>query len=115
MVKGPAVLVGRINTHMDSWAWSHKHCHRGVCPVLLARGGSADRLLAGGSMGEEVIVAVPQRRGVGTWCLGRNSLVAQMVKNLPAVQETQVQSLAQENPIEKGMATYSNILAWRIP
>ena len=115
MVKGLAVLVGRINTHMDSWAWSDKHCHRGVCPVLLARGGSADRLLAGGSMGEEVIVAVPQRRGVGTWCLGRNSLVAQMVKNLPAMQETQVQSLAQENPIEKGMATYSNILAWRIP
>ena len=38
-----------------------------------------------------------------------------MVKNLPAVQETQVQSLSQENPLEKGMATSSSILAWRIP
>ena len=43
------------------------------------------------------------------------SLVVQMVKNLPAVQETQVQSLRQEDPLEKGMATYSNSLAWRIP
>ena len=37
------------------------------------------------------------------------------VKNLPAVQETQVQSLGQEDPLEKGMATHSSILAWRIP
>ena len=38
-----------------------------------------------------------------------------MVKNLPAMQETQVQSLGQEDPLEEGMATYSSILAWRIP
>ena len=38
-----------------------------------------------------------------------------MVKNLPAVQETQVQSLGQEDPQEKGMATHSRILAWRTP
>ena len=37
------------------------------------------------------------------------------VKNLPAMQETQVQSLGQEDPLEKGIATYSNILAWEIP
>ena len=43
------------------------------------------------------------------------SLVAQTVKNLPAVQETQVWSLAQEDPLEKGMTTYFSILAWRIP
>ena len=43
------------------------------------------------------------------------SLVAQMVKNLPAMQEIQVQSLGQEVPLEKGMATHSSILAWRIP
>ena len=43
------------------------------------------------------------------------SLVAQMVKNLPAVRETWVQSLGWEGPLEKGMATHSNILAWRIP
>ena len=39
---------------------------------------------------------------------------AQNVKNLPAMQETWVQSLAQEDPLEKGVATHSNILAWRI-
>ena len=43
------------------------------------------------------------------------SLVAQMVKNLPAMQETQVQFLGQEDPLEKEMATHSSILAWRIP
>ena len=43
------------------------------------------------------------------------SLVAQWVKNLPAVQETPVRSLGWEGPLEKGMATHSNILAWRIP
>ena len=42
-------------------------------------------------------------------------LVAQMVKNLPAMQETQVRSLGQEDPLEKGMATHFSILAWRIP
>ena len=38
-----------------------------------------------------------------------------MVNNLPAVQETWVQSLGQEDPLEKGVATHSSILAWRIP
>ena len=43
-----------------------------------------------------------------------SSLVAQMVKNLPAMQEMWVQSLGQENPLEKGMATHSSILVWKI-
>ena len=43
------------------------------------------------------------------------SLVAQMVKNLPARQETWVPSLGGEDPLEKGMATHSSILAWKIP
>ena len=43
------------------------------------------------------------------------SLVAQLVKNLPAVQETQVWFLGGEDPLEKEMATHSSILAWRIP
>ena len=38
-----------------------------------------------------------------------------MVRNPPAVQKTQVQSLGQENPLEKGLATHSSIPAWRIP
>ena len=43
------------------------------------------------------------------------SVVAQMAKNLPSMQETWVQSLGQEDPLEKEMATHSSILAWRIP
>ena len=45
----------------------------------------------------------------------RASLVSQTVKNLPAVQETLVQSLGQKDPLKKGVATHSSILAWRIP
>ena len=41
--------------------------------------------------------------------------MAQIVKNLPAIQETQVRSLGRKDPLEKGMVTHSNILAWRIP
>ena len=41
--------------------------------------------------------------------------MVQKVKNLPAMQETQVKYLGQEHPLEKGMATYSSILAWEIP
>ena len=46
-----------------------------------------------------------------TWA----SLVAQLVKNLPAMQETQAGSLGWEDPLEEGTATQSSILAWRIP
>ena len=46
-----------------------------------------------------------------TWA----SLMAQRVKNLPALQETHVQSLGWEDPLGKGMATHSSILAWRTP
>ena len=48
---------------------------------------------------------------VYTW----TSLVAQTVRNLPAMQEIQVLSLGWENLLEKGMATHSSILAWKIP
>ena len=42
-------------------------------------------------------------------------MVAQMVKNLPAIRETRLRSLSQEDPLEKGVANHSSILAWRIP
>ena len=45
----------------------------------------------------------------------RTSLVAQMVKNLPAMWETWVQSLGWEEPLEEGMAIHSSVLTWRIP
>ena len=48
------------------------------------------------------------------WRTLRASLVAQLVKNLPAVQETRVRSLGWEDPLEKEMATPSSILAWKI-
>ena len=41
--------------------------------------------------------------------------IGSMAKNLPAVKETRVRSLGQEDPLKKGMATYSSILAWKIP
>ena len=50
-----------------------------------------------------------------TLCIHRASLVLQMIKNLPAVQDTWVQSLGWEDPLGKGMATHSTILTWRIP
>ena len=54
-----------------------------------------------------IIVSNDQRRGA--------SLIAQSVKNLPAMQETQVLFLAQEDLLEQEMATHSSILAWKIP
>ena len=54
----------------------------------------------------------PPQKATSSWLLA--CLVAQMVKNLPAMQETWVWSLGQEDPLEKGMATHSSILAWKI-
>ena len=50
-----------------------------------------------------------------SYCFLWASLVAQMVKNLPAIQETWVQYLGWEDPLEEGMATHSSLLAWRSP
>ena len=56
-----------------------------------------------------------QARSSNTFSIYMTSLVAQMVKSLPAMQETQVQSLGWEDPLEKKMASHSSILAWRVP
>ena len=78
---------------LPSFFWCTHPC---ICPLILASVGSAftDHLLD------------PM-----TWA----SLVPLTVKNLPAMRETQVRSLGQEDPLEKGMATHSSILTWRIP
>ena len=55
---------------------------------------------------ERFTYLLPQRKA---------SLVAQMVKNPPTMQETQVQSLGQKDPLEKEMETHSSILSWKIP
>ena len=52
---------------------------------------------------------------VSNFVFGHASLVTQIVKNLPAMQETWLRTLGQEDPVEKGMATHSSIPAWRIP
>ena len=59
-----------------------------------------------------IVIVTPGRASVliNEWV----SLVAQLVKNLPAVQETQVRFLGWEDPLEKEMATHSSILAWKI-
>ena len=44
-----------------------------------------------------------------------SSLVSQMIENLPVIQETWVQSRGQEDPLKKGMATHTSVVAWRIP
>ena len=52
---------------------------------------------------------------LGNFYLDTDSLVAQMVKRLRAMQETQIQSSGRDDPLEKEMATHSSILAWEIP
>ena len=49
-----------------------------------------------------------------SWALGGASLAAQTIKNLPVIQVSRVRSLGWEDPLEKGMATHSSVLAWRI-
>ena len=71
-----------------------------------SRRGSPSDLRSGGRS--------PMRKGRGL-ATRASSLVAQLVKNQPAMQETWVQSPGWEDPLEKGMATHSSILAWRIP
>ena len=65
-----------------------------------------------GSQRDEEAGSLPGTRGP---TVAGPGLGAQMVKNLPAVQETRVRSLEQDNPLEEGMATHASILAWRIP
>ena len=66
-----------------------------------------------------ILGTVGRLRYVAQWILQKGndpeSLVAQTVRNLPAMWETQVQSLGWEDPLEKGMTTHSSITAWRIP
>ena len=64
----------------------------------------------------EILTSGPVKKSLQLMFLSVSSaLVAQMVMNLPAMQETQVQFLGFEYPLEKGMATLSSILTWRIP
>ena len=87
-------------------------CSRG--PVRASRSGGAYRMSVIPHPGEPELPP-------GFWrvdtslCPPQASLVAQTVKNPPAMRETWVPSLGRKDPLEKGIATHSNILAWRIP
>ena len=66
----------------------------------------------------KVASLIPQSYWEGyifAYIISEASLLAQLVKNLPVIQETWVLSLGWEDPLEEGMATHSSILAWRIP
>ena len=63
-------------------------------------------------LGKEVVGKLTRSRI--SYVIGEGSIVAQTVKNLPAVRETQVQSLGQGDPLDKGTVTHSSILAWKI-
>ena len=64
-------------------------------------------------LGREVVGKLIRNRI--SYVIGEGSIVAQTVKNLPAVQEAQVRSLGREDPLDEGIATHSSILAWKIP
>ena len=66
-------------------------------------------------MASPSLCAIIVKHFTSTYVINWAFLVAQMVKNLPAMQETCVLSLGQEDPLEKGTATHSCILAWEIP
>ena len=68
----------------------------------------------GRKQGPHISMLARMALGAALWYF-RVSLVAQMVKNLPAMWETQVQSLGREDPLEESMATHSSVLAGRIP
>ena len=62
-----------------------------------------------------ILTHLPLFKKIEIWLNCTASLVAWTAKNLPAMQETWVQSLGGEDPLEKGKATHSSVLAWRIP
>ena len=62
-----------------------------------------------------LVLGLPEHPPTPHCTISEDSLVAEMVKSLPSMQETRVQSLGQEDPLEKEMATHSSIPAWKIP
>ena len=66
---------------------------------------------------EELMKLIPQNKYINSLAFAGNwaSQVAQAVKNLPTMHKIQVQPLSLEDPLEKGMATHSSVLAWKIP
>ena len=111
----PAVEVQSLNQGRP-WRQNFKYLHMGPkhrLPFSLKSPRKATSFTGNVLQDKHVSPAFPCHTlgSVLKWA----SPVAHMVKNLPAIRETRVQSLDQEDPLEKGMATHSSILAWRIP
>ena len=87
-----SLRTGHVEPNPPNW----KHL---LCKLHSYQGEALRKLLSASKTNKQHL----QRR--------KASLVAQMIKNLPAMQETQVQSLGEEGPLEKGMVTHSSILA----
>ena len=97
---------------MAGWHhWLNGHGFRWTLGVGNGQGG----LTYYGSWGHKESDTTERLNWTELIALPEDFLVAQTVKNLPAIQETRVQSLGQEDSLEKGMAIHSTILAWRIP
>ena len=95
---GPVVKNLPYNVRLDPWPWKIPHTSEQLSSCTTATEARAPM--------RGVCTAMQSSPGY---------LVAQLVKNPPAMQETQVPPLGQEEPLEKKMATHSSILAWRIP
>ena len=86
-----------------------------MCSVVAENRITVNDTIQGGARRQLQSPGVSSGLGMPEFILGLQSLVALMVRNLPAVWETQVQSPHWEDPLEEGMATHPSILAWRIP
>ena len=113
----PLAVVGNDSTIHAKW-WTSMRCLFAICHVrgfLVSSAGKESACNAGDLAS---ILGLGRSPGEGkgyplqySWA----SLVAQLVKNLPEMQKTWVQSLGWEDPLEKGKATHFSILVWRIP
>ena len=92
---------------------SHSDCM--LVPIILQRRNRACVPQISRSLTAHLRSSEPDLSSANTENLNWASLVAQMVKNLSAMQETWVGSLGQEDPLEKGMAPHSSILLWKVP
>ena len=121
LLTGHYLSVSGVRPCTRTWGYCGKHCIK--MPFLMEltfykRNTGTTRITQ-----ITIILFTLRKKSTGCcesiywWALTHfgSSLVAQMIKNLPAMQETRFWSLGQEDPLEKGMATHSSILAWRIP
>ena len=114
-------MLGKIEggengtTEDETVGWHHR-LNGNELEQAFRVGDGQGRLACCSPWGRKELDTTEQLNGIDKIACGHQQVfpVAQMVKNLPAMQETQVQSLGQEDPLEKVMVIHSSILAWRI-